>query len=51
MIGVLIEAKKKGYIQSVKPYFDRLRNSGFRMSEEVYRLGLQMANESQQNIK
>jgi predicted nucleic acid-binding protein len=51
MIGVLIEAKNKGYIKSVKPYLDKLRNTGFRMSEGVYRLGLQMANETQYNIK
>jgi predicted nucleic acid-binding protein len=51
MIGVLIEAKEKGHIQSVKPYLDKLRNTGFRMSEEVYRLGLQMASETNYNAK
>lgn len=47
MIGVLLEAKKKGYILSVKPYLDKLRTTGFRMGEDIYKLALEMSLESQ----
>jgi hypothetical protein len=46
MVGVLIEAKNKGYIQSIKPYMDKLRNTGFRMSEDLYQMALNTADES-----
>lgn len=37
LIGVLIEAKKKGILSSVKPQIDKLREvAGFRISEELY---------------
>ncbi len=37
LIGVLIEAKKKGLLNSVKPQIDKLREvAGFRISEELY---------------
>lgn len=37
LIGVLIEAKKKGLFSSVKPQIDKLREvAGFRISEELY---------------
>jgi predicted nucleic acid-binding protein len=46
MVGVLIEAKNKGYIQSIKPYMEKLRNTGFRMSEDLYQMALNTADES-----
>lgn len=45
MVGVLLEAKKKGYIDSVKPYLDKLRRTGFRLSEEIYQLALSLSQE------
>jgi len=37
LIGVLIEAKRKGLISSVKPTIEKLRNvAGFRISEALY---------------
>lgn len=47
MVGVLLEAKKKGYIASVRPYLDKLRATGFRLGEEVYQLALKLSQESQ----
>jgi len=42
LIGVLIEAKRKGLISSVKPQIEKLRDvAGFRISEELYRRVLQ----------
>ena len=37
LIGVLIEAKHKGFINQIKPYLDALRDiAGFRIREELY---------------
>ena len=37
LIGVLIEAKKKGLFSSIKPQIDKLREvAGFRISKELY---------------
>ncbi|HUU41202.1 MAG TPA: DUF3368 domain-containing protein, partial [Desulfatiglandales bacterium] len=37
LIGVLIEAKRKGFITAVKPCLDQLRDiAGFRLSEVLY---------------
>jgi predicted nucleic acid-binding protein len=47
MVGVLIEAKNKGYVPAIKPYLEKLRNTGFRMSEGLYQLALRTANESE----
>lgn len=47
MVEVLIEAKKKRHIQSVKPYLDKLHNTGIRMSEELYQLALKISGETQ----
>ena len=42
LIGVLIEAKRKGFIHAVKPYLDALRDlAGFRVSDALYRRVLQ----------
>ena len=37
LVGVLIEAKGKGCIDSVKEYLDRLRDvAGFHLSQRLY---------------
>lgn len=37
LIGIFIEAKRKGHIRAVKPYLDSLRDmAGFRVSNELY---------------
>jgi predicted nucleic acid-binding protein len=37
LIGVLIEAKRKGLLNAIKPQLDALRNdAGFRMSDTLY---------------
>ena len=37
LIGVLVEAKRKGLIQKVKPYLDALRDiAGFHISDTLY---------------
>ena len=37
LIGILIEAKRKGRVSAIKPYLDSLRNiAGFRVSNELY---------------
>ena len=47
LIGVLIEAKGKGLIHSVKDYLDRLRQvAGFRVSDSLYVRVLQDENEA-----
>jgi uncharacterized protein len=42
LVGVLIEAKHKEFIQAIQPHLDALRNlAGFRVSEALYRRVLQ----------
>jgi predicted nucleic acid-binding protein len=37
LIGILIEARRKGFITAVKPHLDALRNmAGFRIKPELY---------------
>jgi uncharacterized protein len=46
VVGVLIDAKHKGFIQAIQPHLDALRNfAGFRVSEALYRRVLQDAGE------
>jgi predicted nucleic acid-binding protein len=46
LIGVLIEAKHKGFIHQIKPYLDALRDiAGFRIREELYYRVLQEVGE------
>lgn len=33
IVGILIQAKQKGLIQSVKPYIEQLRQNGFRLNK------------------
>jgi uncharacterized protein len=42
LIGILIEAKHKNFIQGIRPHLDALRNiAGFRVAEGLYRRVLQ----------
>jgi hypothetical protein len=42
VVGVLIEAKHKGYVQALRPHLDALRDlAGFRVSEALYQRVLQ----------
>jgi len=36
-IGVIIKAKLKGIIPSIKPFFEKIKNTDFRLSEEIIR--------------
>lgn len=50
-VGVLLEAKKLGFISTVKPYLTQLRHTGFRISNELYELALNQAGESSAQAK
>lgn len=43
MAGVLLAAKRAGLVQSIRPFFDRLAASDFRLSAEVVRAILAQA--------
>ena len=46
VVGILVEAKKKGYLAEVKPILEALLSrAGFYLGESVYRHALQMAGE------
>lgn len=38
LLGVLIRAKERGFISSVKEYMDKLINAGFRIDQNLYEL-------------
>jgi predicted nucleic acid-binding protein len=44
-IGVIIIAKKRGVINSIKPYLEKIRATNFRISEEIERQALKDAEE------
>jgi predicted nucleic acid-binding protein len=44
-LGVIIRAKNTGVINSIKPYLDKIRETNFRISEELEQIALQEANE------
>ena len=46
-LGVIIRAKNTGLIQSIKPYLERIRETNFRISEELEQIALKEANEKQ----
>jgi len=47
IIGVLINAKSQGLIDSVQPYLDQLRSeANFYISEKVYQQALLLSGES-----
>ena len=46
-VGVFVEAKNQGLIESVKPLIDRLRSeTNFRLSEKIYQLVLMRTGET-----
>jgi predicted nucleic acid-binding protein len=44
-IGVIIKAKLQGIIPSIKPLLEKIRNTDFRISDEVERIALKESNE------
>jgi len=44
-IGVIIIAKKRGVINSIKPYLEKIRATNFRISEEIEKQALKEAEE------
>jgi predicted nucleic acid-binding protein len=49
VVGVLLEARAKGAIDSVRPHLDGLRQkAGFYLSEMVYRRALVLAGEAKE---
>jgi predicted nucleic acid-binding protein len=44
-LGVIIKAKKTGLIPSIKPFLNRIRETNFRISEELVQIALNEANE------
>lgn len=45
-VGLLLQAKAQGHLESVQPALDQLRIAGFRLSESVYQAALRHAGES-----
>lgn len=46
MAGVLLAAKRSGHVRSVRPYFEALARTDFRLSEELIRTVLAVAGEA-----
>ncbi len=46
-LGVIIRAKNNGVVPSIKPYLDRIKETNFRISEELEQSALAEANEKQ----
>lgn len=44
-LGVIIRAKNTGLIQSIKQYLEKIRETNFRISEELEQIALKEANE------
>ena len=47
LAGVLLAAKKARLVESVRPFFDRLEKSNFRLSEAIVRAILEQAGEAE----
>jgi predicted nucleic acid-binding protein len=45
IVGILVAAKNKGLINSVKPFLDLLLHSSYYISDSLYRTGLKSAKE------
>jgi len=45
-LGVLVTAKRKGYIKAVKPIIDQIQQTNFRISTNLIELVLEKVNES-----
>jgi len=44
-VGVIIKAKNSGIISSIKPYLEKIRETNFRISDELEQIALGEANE------
>jgi len=45
-LGVIIKAKNTGFILSIKPYLEKIRETNFRISKELEQIALKGANEN-----
>lgn len=45
-LGVLITAKNKGHLKTLKPIIDKIQNTNFQISKELMERVLEKANES-----
>lgn len=45
VVGILFDGKQQDYLPAVRPYLDALRAAGFYLSKPVYRRGLELAGE------
>jgi predicted nucleic acid-binding protein len=45
-LGVLLRAKQAGHIHLVKPYIEQMKQTDFRVSDELYQTVLRKANEA-----
>ncbi|MFZ5497088.1 MAG: DUF3368 domain-containing protein [Verrucomicrobiota bacterium] len=46
IVGLLLEAKRRGHLARLKPTLDRLRQGGFWLSDQIYREVLRSAGET-----
>ena len=46
VLGVLLQAKREGYLGELKPMLQQLQNSDYRLSKELVRRALEIAGES-----
>ena len=44
-IGVIVKAKLRGIIPSIKPFLEKIKQTNFRLSDEIQFLALKEANE------
>jgi len=44
-IGVLLKAKDKGYIQNIRPLLKKLKDSGFRLKDDLIQESIKLAGE------
>ena len=45
-LGILIQAKKKGFIKSIKPLLTKLIQNNIYISDELFKYALSLANET-----
>ncbi len=45
-LGILVAAKQKGYVKSVRPILDKIQQTNFRISRNLIRAVLEKVNES-----
>jgi predicted nucleic acid-binding protein len=51
MVGVLLEAKKLGHITTVEPLLTQLRQTGFKLGDDVFNYALAAAGEAAKQAK